>query len=260
MTIDVHDKNEQNALPPSGPLPDDTDPPSVTRRLDAKEIENLIESADRPGVKAQLTLLVQKLKREASALSRVEASKAKIQKEKSPSSVADENGDPVKYRSDSETRKVADTAGTVLPPFASAAMASSTVYTPIEKFAFDLGEYNSKFLTLHVPLAGVGAWKKSDPDAVTCNFTDQSFDLVARGPDLSNYRLFKDNLEKNIVAEKCKIIVKAEKIIIKLAKVKGEYSYDSWTQLTAKKNTQIRFGGQEERSAGIHYGSHEEYV
>merc|ERR1712183_1143438 len=101
-----------------------------------------------------------------------------------------------------------------------------------------------KFLTLHVPLAGVGAWKISDPDAVTCTFTDQSFDLVARGPDLSNYRVFKDNLEKNIVAEKCKIIVKAEKIIIKLAKVKGEYSYDSWTQLTAKKTRKSDSAGK----------------
>jgi len=29
--------------------------------------------------------------------------------------------------------------------------------------------------------------------------------------------------------------VKKDKIVLKLQKIKGEYSYDSWTSLTAKK-------------------------
>ncbi|CAM9667771.1 unnamed protein product, partial [Heterosigma akashiwo] len=50
-----------------------------------------------------------------------------------------------------------------------------------------------------------------------------------------NYRLIKENLDKEIIPAESKHIVKANKIIIKLKKVKGEYSYDHWTGLTAKR-------------------------
>jgi calcyclin binding protein len=37
------------------------------------------------------------------------------------------------------------------------------------------------------------------------------------------------------VAASSKFVVKKDKVILKLGKVKGEYSYDSWSSLTAKK-------------------------
>lgn len=48
--------------------------------------------------------------------------------------------------------------------------------------------------------------------------------------------MFRDNLDKDINPDASKYIVKADKIVVKLAKVKGEYgSYDHWSGLTAKK-------------------------
>ena len=50
-----------------------------------------------------------------------------------------------------------------------------------------------------------------------------------------NYRLLKDNLDKDVVADKCTFSVKKNKVVVKLRKVKGEYSFEHWTSLTAKK-------------------------
>lgn len=50
-----------------------------------------------------------------------------------------------------------------------------------------------------------------------------------------NYRLFKDNLEKDIVPAESKFTVKQNKVVVKLKKKKGEFSYEHWTNLTAKR-------------------------
>jgi len=49
-------------------------------------------------------------------------------------------------------------------------------------------------------------------------------------------RLLKDNLDKDIIPDKSRVVVKKNKIVLKLAKVKGEYSYEHWNNLTAKKS------------------------
>ena len=117
---------------------------------------------------------------------------------------------------------------------------SSTVPTSeldwsnLSKFAWDQGEYNSQWVTVYLTsdLDGVGAVK----DAVTCDFTESSFDLKVVGLNGKNYRLLKSSLDKEIVPEKSKFTVKENKITIKLKKVKGEYSYEQWTDLTSKKD------------------------
>jgi len=202
--------------------------PSTSRRLDADEIEALVESVTRSGTKAQLTLLAQKIRREASALSRLEASNEKCEPEEKKDSPVQCSPKP-----DAPDNDIVPTSApkTVKPAKYSS---SSTTFSPIDKFAFDAGGYDSQFVTLYIPLVGIGSLKKSDKEAVTCKFTKLSFDFVTLGLDGKSYRLFKENLEKDINPEKCKMIVKADKAIIKLAKVKGEYSYDHWTQLTAK--------------------------
>ncbi len=68
--------------------------------------------------------------------------------------------------------------------------------------------------------------------------------------DGKSYRLLNDNLEKEIDVSKSKYIIKPNKIIIKLGKVKGEYSYDYWTDLTAKKKKENK-GTKEDPAAGI---------
>ncbi|CAM9183871.1 unnamed protein product, partial [Phaeothamnion confervicola] len=91
--------------------------------------------------------------------------------------------------------------------------------------------YNAPTLTVYVTLAGVGAAK----DRVSCRFTKTSFDLTVEDLEGRNYRLVKDNLDKDIVPDECKHIVKRDRVLLKLKKAKGEYGYDHWTDLTAKR-------------------------
>jgi len=82
-----------------------------------------------------------------------------------------------------------------------------------------------------VELPGVGEVK----DNVAFSCTPTSFDLKVHGLGGKNYRLLKDNLEKDIVPADSKIVVKRDKVVIKLQKKKGDYSYEHWSALTAKK-------------------------
>jgi calcyclin binding protein len=117
-------------------------------------------------------------------------------------------------------------------------------WAPIDKFSFDSGKYNSAWINIYVSLEGVG-----DAQSVACNFEKGSFDLQVTGLNGKNYRLFKDNLEHDIVAEDCKHSVKPNRVTLKIKKVKGEYSYDSWTTLTAKRKKDP--SKKEDPSAGI---------
>ena len=107
---------------------------------------------------------------------------------------------------------------------------SSAVFIPISDYAWDQGGYNSATVSIFVDLPGVGAIK----DQVEFSCTPSSFDLKVTGLDGKNYRLVKDSLDKDIVPNESKIIVKKDKIVIKLQKVKGEYSYEHWSGLTSK--------------------------
>jgi calcyclin binding protein len=110
---------------------------------------------------------------------------------------------------------------------------TSVTYTPIDRFSFDSGGYNEQFVTLYVPLPGVGTIPK---DQVQCNFEKAAFDLIVKDLKGKSYRLKKDLLEHDILVNKSKILIKADKILIKLAKIKGEYgSYDHWSKLTDPK-------------------------
>jgi calcyclin binding protein len=109
--------------------------------------------------------------------------------------------------------------------------AISVNYIPISDFAWDQGEYNSNTVSVFIDLPGVGAIK----DNVDFSCTKSTFDLKILGLEGKNYRLIKDNLDKDIIVDESKIVVKKDKIVIKLRKVKGEYSYENWANLTGKK-------------------------
>ena len=60
------------------------------------------------------------------------------------------------------------------------------------------------------------------------------FDLRATDVGGANYRLFVEALDKDIIPEESRVVVKKNRITLKLKKVKGEYSYDHWTDLKKK--------------------------
>ena len=196
---------------------------SDERLLDAEEIERVAEKCTRPGAKLQLDSLAKKMRKEAAALKRVEQSQAKVSSQPVPAETSDS--------SKSEAKEPPKTVATAPLPVPS--VSSSVKYTTIDRFSFDAGGYDGKFVSIYVPLPGIGTISK---EKISCDFTKDSFDLIARDVNGKSFRLFKDNLEKDIDVPKSKIIIKADKIIVKLAKVKGEYgSFDMWTKLTDPK-------------------------
>jgi calcyclin binding protein len=198
-------------------------PASQERLLDAQEIENVASTLKRPTARMQLESLAKKLRKEAAALKVVEASHSKtgepLQSRTSPSPA------PVVVEPPKPVTKAA--APPVIAP------SSTAKYTNIDRFSFDAAGHNDRFVTLYIPLPGVGEIPK---EQVTCEFHKAAFDLIVRNVKGKSYRLFKEHLEKDIVPDKSKFIIKADKILIKLAKVKGEYgSYDFWSKLTDQK-------------------------
>ena len=126
---------------------------------------------------------------------------------------------------------------------------SSERYTEISTFGWDQGAYDSDTVSVYVTsgMKGVGEVK----DRVTCDFTASSFDLRIQDFNGKNYRLFKDNLEKDILPDKSKVSVRANRITVKLRKVKGDYSYDHWQSLTSKKEKAARAAASKDPMGGV---------
>ncbi len=128
-----------------------------------------------------------------------------------------------------------------------AAAPSGGAYQPIDAFYWEQGQYNSPVVTVYLELENVG----SVADNVDVSFTKDSFDVKVHGLAGKNYRLLKNNLEKDIIPEESKRIVKKNKIVLKLQKKKGEYSYESWQSLTAKKSRKEMEAAKKDPAGGI---------
>ena len=89
------------------------------------------------------------------------------------------------------------------------------------------------WITIYIrDLPGVGALERSK---ITCDFTKDSFDLCIHDLDQKNYRVMRNNLDKDIISEESKIRVKDSKVLIKLKKIPGQYGSEHWNELTSKK-------------------------
>ena len=202
-------------------------PASEERMLDAQEIEAAAATLSRPTARMQLESLSKKLRKESEALKRLEASQQQTQ------AVEDEEMPLVE-----DVTEVSSPAPTIPPKAAAPPPARpplplpSAKYIPITTFAFDSGKYNSPTITIYVALDGVKAIPREN---ITCDFTKTSLDLIVRDLHGKSYRLFKDNLAHDIDPSASKLLVKVDRLVIKLGKVKGKYGYDSWTELVAKK-------------------------
>merc|ERR1711865_178365 len=134
----------------------------------------------------------------------------------------------------------------------SAAESSSVQYVPIDKFAWDQGEYNTRWLTIYITsdIDGIGQIK----DSVSCDFGLRSFDLKIQGLNGKNYRMLKNRLDEDINVEKSKIVVKKNAVHIKLHKTKGDESYASyktWLNLESKKSKEQEKASKDDPTAGI---------
>jgi calcyclin binding protein len=203
-------------------------PASQERLLDAQEIEEAATKMKRPTARMQLEGLAKKLRKEGEALKRVETSRRMASEEDTPSSAAveppPENANPPSKPEPTSTPHVP-----VPPP----SVSSTSAFVPVDRFSFDAGGSNAPFVSVYVNLNGVGSIAR---DSIKCDFTSSSFDLIVKDLNGKSYRLVKDHLEKDIDPGKSKIIVKADKIVVKLAKVKTDYGgYDYWTKLTDMK-------------------------
>ena len=194
------------------------------------EAEFLLSKASFPGLKKLLQQHIAYLKITA------EQSTIKEPAVEQPTVVAsiDEPAVPVPAAPAKVTAPVPAPAVVPTPPAPTRAPTTkgpSTNFITIENFAWDQGEYGSPTVSIFVDLPGVGAVK----DSVDFSCTKSTFDLKVTGLNGKNYRLLKDNLDKDIVVKESKILVKKDKIVIKLKKVKGDYSYENWANLTSKK-------------------------
>jgi len=204
--------------------------PAQTRQLDAENIEELLtkhSSEMRASARIHLEQLIAKLKREAAAMERALQSAAKAA---SDETVSENNKPGTDQVGDSSTE-----ASQAPVPAATSNKATTNThlqYIPINTFGFDAGSYNSAFVTLYISVNNIVS------DKVTCDFTKESFDLKICDDSGKWHRLYRDNLEKEIDPEKCKFKVKSDKVVIKLGKVKGEFGFDNWNNLTEKKKKQ----------------------
>lgn len=104
-------------------------------------------------------------------------------------------------------------------------------FQPITSFSWDQGSYGSEWVNVYITSGVDGVTS----DMVQCKFDKASFDLQVRGLDGKNLRLLKDNLDKDIVPAESKAVVKKNRIVVKLRKVRGEFGPDHWVDLTSKR-------------------------
>mmetsp|Transcript_42002 Transcript_42002/g.42871 ORF Transcript_42002/g.42871 Transcript_42002/m.42871 type:complete len:264 (+) Transcript_42002:12-803(+) len=202
--VAIEEMQEETSMTPATAPPP---PPSQVRLLDVEEIEKLIPQLKRVTAKKHIESLVKKLKKEASSLKSTESTK------------------------DVDKIATATTETKINPSAAS----PSVCFISIDRFSFDAGGSSDKFVILYLPLPGVGSIENKN-EKIKCDFEKGSFDVTIMNFNGKNYRIKRDNLEHDIDPEKSKHIVKADKIVVKLAKIKGEYgSFDFWSKLTDNK-------------------------
>jgi calcyclin binding protein len=208
-------------------------PASQERLLDAQEIEEAAVKMKRPTARMHLEGLAKKLRKEGEALKRVETSRRMASEEETTTTASPPLNTPSPAAAEPPPKPEPTPTSTPHVP-APPPPVSYGAFVSIDRFSFDAGGYNAPFVSVYVNLNGVGSIAR---ESIMCDFTSSSFDLIVKDLNGKSYRLVKDHLEKDIDPDKSKIIVKADKIVVKLAKVKqADYGgYDYWTKLTDTK-------------------------
>eukprot|EP00929_Paragymnodinium_shiwhaense_P102991 TRINITY_DN66260_c0_g1_i1.p1 TRINITY_DN66260_c0_g1~~TRINITY_DN66260_c0_g1_i1.p1 ORF type:complete len:266 (+),score=106.83 TRINITY_DN66260_c0_g1_i1:76-873(+) len=189
-------------------------------RSDLAELKKMISSASRPKVKKELQRLMAETEE---LLEKENAQAAGSSSAAAPAATSAAAGYPSSAASTAKVEKpVAST---------NVQVKAAGPWKEITTFALELGGYDSAAVTVDIRMKGVEALAA---DAVTCDFTESSFDLKVMGFEGANHRMIKTNLEKDIDPAASSVRVKKNHVIVSLAKVKGQFGYDSWTDLCAK--------------------------
>ena len=127
--------------------------------------------------------------------------------------------EPFKVAEPSLPTEVASPAPTKLvrPAAAAAPSTGNAKDWIVPSYGWEQGEYNSAWVNIMISIDGVGAAK----DRCSCDFGVDSFDLRINDVAGKNYRLFVEALDKDIVPADSKIIVKKNRLTVKLKKIKG---------------------------------------
>jgi len=117
---------------------------------------------------------------------------------------------------------------------AASAPPPSGPWKEITQYAFDAGKYDGDTVTVDIRLKGVEALPAEN---ITCQFGEASLDLKIQGygDPPANYRMYKTNLEKDIVPGESSFLVKKNHVILKLRKEKAQYGYEAWQDLTTNR-------------------------
>jgi len=181
---------------------------------DCHELRSMLNTAKQPNVRKELQRVLDMLEAERAR----QASKAAAQ----PAAKAHAPGGPAS-KPPQKVEEVHKPVPVDIKPMGP--------WTEITTFALDLGGFDKPLVSVDLRLKGVEALPSEN---VTCDFTESSLDLKVVGLDGVNYRFLKTNLDKDIVPAESSVKVKRNHVIISLQKVKGQYGYDSWTDLCAK--------------------------
>lgn len=199
----------------------------------ARELEQLTSSSVDDGVSPEAAgmHLLHSRQRDMALMAGVESLTSSEPKAAPPETEDLLEPAPLKQRDDNA---VVESAITAPPPTKLARTAPPPPIPGIgwmtPSYGWEQGEYNTPWVNVMVHVDGAGTVK----DKVTCDFGQDSFDLRVVGAYGKNYRLLVEALDKDIVPDESKIIVKKNRVTVKLKKVKGEYSYDHWTDLKKK--------------------------
>jgi len=186
---------------------------------DIKELKTMMASATRPNVKKELSRVLDMLEAEARRTGAKTQQAAVSEPSAPPASAAAAAPAVAKKAPEPEHKPVPIQVVAVGP------------WTEITTFALDLGGYDKEEVVVDIRMKGVEALKS---EAVTCDFTESSFDLKVVGFEGKNHRMLKTNLDKDIVPAESSVRVKKNHVIVTLKKVKGKYGFDSWSDLCAK--------------------------
>ncbi|KAH8070946.1 hypothetical protein JL720_11560 [Aureococcus anophagefferens] len=216
--------------------------------LDLMDAKALLAKAKRPAVKAVLSTFIREMTaKELELLGAADGSDDEAENCARPASRSDARArDPARRRRApppaaappapaapapafekasepaADGRRVAGADQARAPAAAAAPSTGNAKDWIVPAYGWEQGEYNSPWVNIMISI-----------DGVVVRLAD-SFDLRITDVGGKNYRLFVEALDKDIVPAESKILVKKNRVTVKLKKVKGEYSYDHWSDLKKK--------------------------